>query len=169
MTKILYIVYYLIIQNLPNSRYASVFNKIRVFYLSKILKLTEGGKNAFFEEKVYIGNQGKVQIGKDCHINENVFIQNAIIGSYVMIAPGVAIVANSHVTTRTDIPMSLQGKVKDKRVTIEDDVWIGRNAIILPGIVIHKGAIVGAGSVVTKDVEAYTVVGGVPAKKIKSR
>ena len=54
-----------------------------------------------------------------------------------------------------------------KKVTIEDDVWIGTGAVILPGVTLHRGAVIGAGAVVTKDVDAYTVVGGVPAKFIK--
>lgn len=55
------------------------------------------------------------------------------------------------------------------KVVLEDDVWIGYRAIILPGVTIHKGAVVGAGAVVTKDVEPFAVVGGVPAKVIKYR
>lgn len=55
------------------------------------------------------------------------------------------------------------------KVYIEDDVWLGRNVIVMPGIRIGKGAIVAAGSVVTKDVSDYTIVGGVPAKLIRTR
>ncbi len=56
-----------------------------------------------------------------------------------------------------------------KPVMIEDTVWLGPRAIILPGITIGKGAVVAAGAVVTKDVEPYTVVGGIPARKISDR
>ena len=55
------------------------------------------------------------------------------------------------------------------KIIIEDDVWIGRNAIVMPGIKIGKGSIIGAGSVVTRNVESFSVVGGVPAKLIKKR
>ena len=58
---------------------------------------------------------------------------------------------------------------KDKSVTVGNDVWIGHNAIIMPGITIGNGAVVGAGAVVTKDVEPYSVVVGVPAHKINMR
>jgi len=54
-------------------------------------------------------------------------------------------------------------------VVIENDVWIGKNAIVLPGVTIHNGAIIGAGAVVTKDVPPYAIVGGVPAKIIRYR
>ena len=65
--------------------------------------------------------------------------------------------------------MLLQGDTAIEPVIIEDDVWLGRNVVIMPGVHIAKGAIVGAGAVVTKDVPAYAVVGGVPAKIIQSR
>ena len=56
-----------------------------------------------------------------------------------------------------------------KKVTISDDVWIGANAIILPGVTIGKGSVIAGGAVVTKDVEPYMIVGGNPAKVIRSR
>ncbi len=65
--------------------------------------------------------------------------------------------------------MILQGEKKGINPIIEDDVWIGRNAIIMPGVRIGKGSIVGAGAVVTKNVEPYSIVGGVPAKLIRKR
>jgi phosphonate metabolism protein (transferase hexapeptide repeat family) len=58
---------------------------------------------------------------------------------------------------------------KDKAVTIGNDVWIGHNSIIMPGVNVGNGAVIGAGAVVTKDVEPYSVVVGVPAKRIKMR
>ena len=57
----------------------------------------------------------------------------------------------------------------DGEIIINDDVWIGSNAVILPNCTIGKGAIIAAGAVVTKNVDSYTVVGGVPAKLIKRR
>ena len=54
-------------------------------------------------------------------------------------------------------------------ITIGDDVWIGRRVMLLPGVSIGKGAVIGAGAVVTKDVPEFAVVGGVPAKIIKWR
>ena len=74
-----------------------------------------------------------------------------------------------HQFSRTDIPMRLQGHRQYQPVLIEDDVWIGARAIILPGLRIGKGAIVGAGSVVTKDVPPYAICVGNPARVIKSR
>ena len=64
--------------------------------------------------------------------------------------------------------MNVQGSTR-KWVIIEDDVWIGTRAIILPGTRIGKGSIIGAGSVVTKDVPQYSIVGGNPARILKTR
>jgi len=79
------------------------------------------------------------------------------------------IYTSNHRFDRTDIPMIDQGNTEPKAVVIEDDVWIAARAIILPGVRIGKGAVIAAGAVVTKDVPPYTVVGGIPARKIKSR
>lgn len=163
------VIYYIFIQNLPHSRYAEIFNRLRVFYTKKILKVNKGGEKSRFEHKIYIGNTKNTAIGRFCQINENVFIQGAKIGDYVMIAPHVSLLANMHKHERTDIPMARQGKNRGNPVIVEDDVWLGRNAVIMPGVQIGKGSIVAAGSVVTKNVDPYTVVGGVPAKFIKKR
>ncbi len=91
-----------------------------------------------------------------------------IIGNYVMIGPKITIIAENHKHDRKDIPMLLQGVIR-KGVTIEDDVWIGANVTILDGIKIGKGSIIGAGSIVTKDIPQYVIAVGCPARVIKSR
>jgi maltose O-acetyltransferase len=137
--------------------------------LSRVLKILKPSKNAFIENNVYIGNAKQVTIGKDVQINENVFIQGAIIGDFVMIAPNVSILANMHKHDRIDIPMAKQGKTIGNQVIIEDDVWLGRNVTVMPGVKIERGSIIAAGAIVTKDVPPYSVYGGVPAKFIKKR
>ena len=86
-----------------------------------------------------------------------------------MIAPNVSILNSTHNYQNIDLPLIMQGEEKNLNPVIEDDVWIGRNAVIMPSIKIGQGSIVGAGAVVTKDVEPYSIVGGVPAKFIKKR
>lgn len=86
-----------------------------------------------------------------------------------MMGPQVFIYTQNHNHDRTDIPMIAQGYEEEKPVVIGDDVWIGSRVTILPGVHIGEGAIIGASSVVTKDVPAYSIVGGNPAKVIKSR
>ena len=83
--------------------------------------------------------------------------------------PEVLIMTSSHKFDRIDIPMCEQGDMSPKKVVIGSDVWIGARVIILPGVQIGSGSIIGAGAVVTKDIPPFSVVGGVPAKVIKSR
>lgn len=167
--KIKLLIYYVFISHLPHSRFGRVFNNLRVWYVAKILKLMPYGQEIFFENNIYISGAKNIIIGKMCHINENVFIQAGMIGNWVMLAPGVVILSSTHNSDRVDIPMVMQGEGNGVPPSIGDDVWVGRNAIIMPGVRVGEGSIVGAGAVVTKDVPAFSVVGGVPAKIIKSR
>jgi acetyltransferase-like isoleucine patch superfamily enzyme len=80
----------------------------------------------------------------------------------------VIIFSSQHRYNIEGVPILFQGHEK-KRVSIGKDVWIGANAVILPGVTIGDGAIIGAGAVVTGDVEPYSIVGGVPARKIGER
>ena len=137
--------------------------------MSKVLKVMKWDKHSYFENNIYIGSTKNLKIGKRCEINDHVFIQGAIIGDNVMIAANASLLANMHNHKRTDIPMNLQGKKRGNKVILEDDVWIGRSVIIMPGVRIGKGSIIAAGAVVTKDVPKYSIYGGVPAKLIKKR
>lgn len=78
------------------------------------------------------------------------------IGSNVMLGPKCSLFAENHVFENTDATIKEQG-VKQKGITIEDDCWIGSNTIILDGVTIGKGSVIAAGSVVSKDVPAYSV------------
>lgn len=169
MYKLKLVIYYMIISKLPNSRYSNFFRKIRNWYMSDILKVIKKHSDNYFEENVYIGDGKQIFIGKHCHINENVFIQGANIGNFVLIAPNVSILNSTHKYENINEPMIIQGEERNLNPTIEDDVWIGRNVVILPNVKIGKGSIIGAGAVVTKNIEPYSIVGGVPAKLIKKR
>lgn len=169
LRKFYLVIYYIFFYKLPNSRFLYFFGFLRTLYVSKVLRIMVYDRYSVFEEGVYLSDCTNVRIGKLCHINENVFIQGAMIGDYVMIAPGVSILNNSHGIDQLDVPMILQPMTETKNPIIGSNVWIGRNAIILPGVKIADGAIVGAGAVVTKDVPAFSVVAGVPAKVIYSR
>jgi maltose O-acetyltransferase len=91
------------------------------------------------------------------------------LGDDVMMAPDVVILTQNHRFDDPTVPMLDQGYGPAREVVIEDDVWIGTNAIILPGVRLGKGSIVAAGAVVTKDVPPYAIVGGNPARLLKSR
>lgn len=107
-----------------------------------------------------------IKIGKDSIIGEGAVLDGRdklTIGSHVDIASEVMIYNAEHDVQDTSF------KAVTSPVVIEDYVFIGPRAIILPGVKIGKGAVVGAGAVVTKNVEEFTIVGGVPAKPIKER
>ena len=114
---------------------------------------------------------GTIEIGTNCSINPYTILYghgNLKIGNNVLIAGHCLIIPANHNFSEITIPINQQGLTK-KGIIINDDVWIGAGCKILDGVTIGEGAIVAAGSVVNKNVEPYTIVAGVPAKKIKSR
>lgn len=103
-------------------------------------------------------------IGIRCHLYGAVTL-----GNHVMMGPDCDIHSGSHRFDRTDIPMEQQGFVDTEPVVIGNDVWIGSRVTILPAVKIGDGAIVGAASVVTKDVPPYAIAVGNPAVVKKYR
>lgn len=91
------------------------------------------------------------------------------IGAKCLISQGVSIIGSNHSTALGEAAMDQPSRTDKAGVVIEDDVWIGTNSVILPGVVIGTGAVIGAGSVVTSSVAAHTIVAGVPAKFLKAR
>lgn len=114
-------------------------------------------------------NWGGISIGSGSGLGVNCSVHGPItIGDNVMMGPDVTILTQTHNIERTDIPMGQQG-MRVAEVVIGNDVWIGMRVIIMPGVKVGDGVVIGAGAVVTKDVPAFAIVGGVPAKVIKYR
>jgi acetyltransferase-like isoleucine patch superfamily enzyme len=110
---------------------------------------------------------GDVIIGDHTRVGlHNTIIGPVDIGSHVNLAQGITVTALNHNFSDANKRIDEQG-VSTSPVTIEDDVWIGANAVILPGVTIGKHCVVAAGAVVTKDVPPHSLVAGVPAKVIK--
>lgn len=120
-----------------------------------------------------VGGSGDIIIGEHCFLNPHTVIYSGngvTLGNYVLIAPGCAIVPTNHAFDRRDIPIRHQGFAPSKGgVVVEDDVWIGANSTILDGAHIGRGAIIGAGSVVSGTVGAYEIWAGAPARFIEPR
>ena len=143
---------------------------------SRLGEFTEVGISNFYENVIL---DDYSYTGQFC------FLQNVEIGKFVNIAPMVRIGATNHPMERPTLHhftyrRKMYGfddkddedffkKRESNKVYIENDVWIGHGAVILPGVTIGNGSIVGSGAIVTKNVEPYTVVVGVPAKTIKKR
>jgi acetyltransferase-like isoleucine patch superfamily enzyme len=124
------------------------------------------GRGSTIHTNARFYNVSNIEIGKDTIIGECVVLDGRdriIIGDHVDFASEIMIYNSHH---DVDDP---EFKAVSAPVEIEDYVFVGPRSIILPGVKIKKGAIVAAGSVVTKDVDEYTLVGGVPAKPIRER
>jgi acetyltransferase-like isoleucine patch superfamily enzyme len=113
--------------------------------------LIEFGENSYCDSYCIFGVNDRISIGRD-----------------VMIASMVSIRDTNHVYESRKKPMNAQG-ISTRPVTIGDDVWIGHGAVILSGVSIGEGSIIAAGAVVTGDIPAFVMAGGVPAKIIKMR
>jgi acetyltransferase-like isoleucine patch superfamily enzyme len=126
------------------------------------------GRHSVVESFCCINNAvGDVIIGDHTRIGiHNTIIGPVSIGNHVNLAQGITVTALNHNFTDTSKRIDEQG-ISTKQVTIGDDVWIGANAVILPGVTIGRHVVVAAGAVVTKDVPDNCIVGGVPAKVIK--
>jgi len=136
-------------------------------------------KHISIGSNVYIGHyailrgydRNKMVIGDDTWIGQFCYINSAggvEIGSRVGIGPGVKIMSSKHSEEGREVPILLCD-LEFAKVVVEDDCDIGMGAIILPGVTVGRGSQVGAGAVVTKHVPPYTVVAGVPARKIGER
>lgn len=120
---------------------------------------------------VIIMSPQKVSIGHDVLLNAGTKIggqRGVTIGNYVMLGYNVNLVSENHQFNNPKLPIKKQGFFGGP-IVIEDDVWIGANAVILPNVTIGRGSVVGANAVVTKDVLPYSIVGGIPAKLIRPR
>lgn len=113
---------------------------------------------------------GEIKIGKNCSINPDTIIygqSKTHIGNKVLIAGQCMIIPSNHNFKDKTKPIKDQG-VTEIGITIHDNVWIANGCTIVDGVIINSGSVVAARSVVNKDVEPYTLVGGIPAKKLKS-
>lgn len=168
--KICLILYYGIGKKMPESYGKFTFGAMKFRRALCKYIFSEVGENINIEKNVFFGSGNLISIGDYSGIGINARIQGPLtIGKYVMMGPDVLIYTQNHEIKDLTKPMMFQGETKASPVIIEDDVWIGARAILLPGIRIGKGSIIAAGAVVTKDVEPYSIIGGVPGKKIGDR
>ncbi len=137
-------------------------------------------KGFYAGARVRIWGKKKIEIGKNFYIGRDSFIEaDVIIGNNVIWANRVALVGrHDHHYQQVGVPTRLAMQIRDAGynwkgldviTVIEDDVWVGYNSTILSGITIKEGSIIAAGSLVTKDVEPYSIYAGAPAKKVRNR
>lgn len=126
------------------------------------------GRKSVIESYCCINNAvGDVTIGDHTRVGIHCTVIGPVcIGNHVNLAQGITVTALNHNFADSNRKIDEQG-ISTKPVVIGDDVWIGANAVILPGVTIGRHVVVAAGAVVTKDVPDYSLVAGVPAKEIK--
>lgn len=153
----------------------------RDLYLRKIIyRRFTIGKGFHAGLRVRIWGRMKVVIGRNFYIGRDSFIEtDVIIGDNVMFGNRVALIGRyDHHYQQVGMPTRLAVQIRDPEynwkglgmtTVIENDVWIGYGSTVLGGVRIGEGSIIGAGSMVTKDVEPYSIYAGVPARKVRSR
>ena len=151
----------------------SIYNNCLAFFPNKAVRRSccrflgmKIGSGCDISMGVFFQKPNGIELGRDCHINRGALLDGRggiAMGNCVSISHRVALVSAGH-----DIHSRSFDYIKEK-ITIGDYVWIGVYATVLKGVAIGEGAVVAAGAVVTKDVEPYTIVAGVPAKKIGER
>ena len=158
-----------------------VLKSFRNSYLIKVkYKNYQIGNNFHSGRSVEFWAKKTITIGDNFYIGRYSQIEcNATIGNDVIMGNNVALVGKyDHKYDQVGKTIRTASQIRDhdynwlglnSQVIIKDDVWVGYGAIIMSGVTINRGAIIAAGSVVTKDVEAYSIVGGNPAKFIKQR
>ncbi|MDP1665891.1 MAG: acyltransferase [Methylobacter sp.] len=126
---------------------------------------------AWIQPRVTIIHAERIVSGTHLGINSGTYINGVggiQFGNHVLIGNNVTISSGEHPINGAQPPI-FSRLVRPKKIVINDDVWIGAGAVIMPGITLAKGTVIGANAIVTKDTEEYSVYVGVPARKIKDR
>ena len=156
---------YLPTQPVPGYKFAYWIRRILVKNI-----FIKCGEDIIVKSNCYFGRGEGIKVGARSQLGQNSRIgPYTIIGDDVVMGPDVVIMTTSHKFERLDVPINKQGHLKIRPVIIGNDVWIGTRALILPGVTIGDQAILGAGTVVTKDVPPRAIVAGNPARIIRYR
>jgi len=142
--------------------------KFRMFIIRKTLHLKNVSKTCYMGGKSVIPKDliadDYSYIGPNCILSPKVKI-----GKFTILAHHVSILGGDHIYLNPETPIIFSGRPEMKTTIIGDDVWIGSFSIIMAGVTVGNGAIIGAGSIVTKDIPSYSIFAGNPAKFLKMR
>lgn len=128
------------------------------------------GENVLIKRNAYFGDGSKIEIGDNSQIGINCIMDNDIkIGSNVTMGPDVIIYTSSHEYKDLGIPINQQGEKEHRQVVIGNNVWVGARCIILPGVTIGDNSIIGANTVVTKNVPKNAIFCGMEGRVVKYR
>lgn len=136
------------------------------------------GNFCILEQEIYFKFDGiwqagpRICIGNDCFIGAYVEFNirlGVVVGDDCLIASGCKFIDHDHGYSRLDIPMNIQCNGAEMPIVLENNVWLGVNVVILKGVKIGQGAIVAAGSIVTKSIPRNEIWAGIPARKVSER
>lgn len=165
------IVYYTIAQFLPNSTFP-LFGKVgkwcRYFCCKHIFDYC--GKNVNIERRVLFGSGFRIKIGDNSGIGcHSTVCSDLEIGDYVLMGPRCFFLTFNHSYKDRNTTIKSQGYQCRKKTTIGNDVWIGRECLFTPGRTVADGTVIAARTVVCKNFEPYSIIGGNPSRKIGQR
>lgn len=127
------------------------------------------GPDCIIRQGASVGGR-RVVFGKNVRLGRGAHVMGDVsIGDDVMLAPNVVIAGGAHGIERSEVPMVYQAGKSKGPISIGSDVWIGANSVILDGVKIGNGVVIGAGSVVTKDIDDFAIITGNPAKVLRYR
>jgi maltose O-acetyltransferase len=155
-----------VISLLPSTR---LVLKLRAAYYRRVLRRC--GTSLVTRQHVILRHTRNISIGDHVMLNRGATVTAHTpieIGNDCLIGPGAVLHNGDHRFDQVDVPIRRQG-FSSAPIVLEDDVWIGANAIVLSGVRVGRGSVVAGGSVVTRDVPPYTIVAGIPAKQISRR
>jgi acetyltransferase-like isoleucine patch superfamily enzyme len=144
----------------------------RLYYWRLFSKLKSYGNNVILSIGGFVKNPQELQLGSNVFISRNFHISayKMVIGDNVMIGPNLLAECNDHIYDQVGKTMwETRNEKNHEGIVIENDVWMGGNVVLTKGINVGEGCIVGAGSVVTKNIPPYSIAVGVPCKPLKSR
>ena len=142
--------------------------KLRYWAASKLLAYC--GKEIIVKNNCYFGNGSRLKVGDRSQLGQNARLGGDItLGEDVVMGPDVVMMATSHEFKDLNTPINQQGAKQEEPIVIGNDCWIGTRCIILPGVHLGNKCIVAAGAVVTHSFPDNSIIGGVPAKLIKTR
>jgi chloramphenicol O-acetyltransferase type B len=158
-------------RSLPGRLLSAVVQKIRRLRLRlKLRRKIRFGRNNHFGSGCQFRPPRELEIGDDVAFGQEVLVETDLqVGPYTLISSRVSFVGNDHAFDDPNCNVFWQGRNPPSKIVLEGDNLIGNGAILIGNVRVGKGAIVGAGSVVTKDVAAGMIVGGVPARVIRPR
>ena len=170
MKNLILFLYYAFLRHIPMQPMPGykIGYKLRYWAARKLLAFC--GKNVVVKDKCYFGNGKNLKVGDRSQLGQNARLGGTItIGEDVVMGPDVVMMATSHEFKDLNTPINQQGAKPEEPIVIGNDCWIGTRVIILPGVHLGNKCIVAAGAVVTRSFPDNSIIGGVPAKLIKTR